>query len=62
MKPQIFNLGNPIRRQIALRSDGVWFMRWKREDRPGFGAWKITQIAERPIHAWYNGQHARLPK
>ena len=61
MLPAIFNMGDPVRKQCAMRSDGVWFVRHKRHDAPGFTAWKIAPFQQRPPYAWYNGQTARLP-
>ena len=61
-KVPVFNLGDPVRKQCARRDDGVWFIRRKRDDAPGYGRWKLAPFIERPSWAWYDGQKARLPE
>lgn len=60
-KVPIFNMGDPVRRQCALREDGIWFIRVKRDNKPGYSAWKIAPFNARPIQTWYSGKTARLP-
>jgi hypothetical protein len=45
-----------------MREDGVWFIRVKRKDAPGFTRWTLAPFNVRPLHAWYSGRHAHLPK
>lgn len=61
-KAPVFNMGTPARKQCAQRDDGVWFVRHRRPDAPGFTAWKLAPFTQRPPYSWYDGHHARLPK
>jgi len=62
MSEPIFNLGNPVSKQCAMRDDGVWFIRRKRHNAPGWSGWELAPFNSRPEYAWYSGQHARLPQ
>lgn len=59
--PPVLSIGNLGLRQCAMREDGQWFVRVKRENRPGWGPW--LPVPGRPAHAWFNSNngHARLP-
>jgi hypothetical protein len=61
-KAPVFNVGSPVRKQCAQRADGVWFVRHRRLDAPGYTAWLLAPFTTRPPYSWYDGQHARLPK
>jgi len=61
MTVPIFNMGNPVRKQAAMRDDGTWFVRHRRHNGPGFTAWKLAPFNQRPPYSWYDGQHAKLP-
>lgn len=61
MNAPIFNMGNAGRKQCAQRDDGVWFIRHRRMNGPGWTRWKLAPFTSRPEYAWYDGQHARLP-
>lgn len=60
----IYSIGNGKRTQVAMRDDGVWFERFHRENKPGWGKWHRTPDDKRPMHAWYNPSagKAKLPK
>lgn len=64
MKVPIFNMGSPVQRQCAQRADGVWFIRCRRVNRPGWSKWMQSDYSQRPIAAWYDPRagKARLPK
>jgi hypothetical protein len=60
---KIFAVGNLGKRQVAMRDDGQWFERFRREaPLHGWGAWH--KISRRPDHAYYDPRAglARLPK
>lgn len=62
---KIFSVGALKRYQAALREDGQWFVR-ERKERPVthtmyWGKWE--KVRERPANAWFNPANgtARLP-
>lgn len=65
---QIFSIGDGSYRQVALRADGVWFVRFRRlHPKLGikvWGKWERLTPNRRPDYAWYNpgAGRAKLPK
>lgn len=61
---KIFAIGNLGKRQCAMRADGVWFERSRREGLPGWSKWQRCAGGKRPEFAWYYPRYgnAKLPK
>jgi hypothetical protein len=61
---KIYAIGTLGKRQCAMRADGVWFERSRRENAPGWTRWARTVGGKRPDHAWYYPPYgnAKLPK
>lgn len=57
----IYTTGDGNQRQYARRDDGVWFVRDKRTDAPGWQKWRVFGRSV-PIGLWKTGQNARIPK
>jgi hypothetical protein len=63
MSRPIYRIGDGRRKQCAMREDGVWFVRGKRINKPGWTRWAYHGMV-RPLGAWYDplSGKARLPK
>lgn len=56
----IFNFGPD--KQLSMRADGVWFERTKRDGKPGWRKWRLSEHVKRPAGCWFDGQFAELPE